>query len=300
MTIVKDHEVVFRNSETDNITCNITFKTLDSNRKVHHNYTAMYVCELKRWIEVYNKKILPNLKLKNSDKFKQTKDWIDKWAGITDSLIPENTTIPPYKFSERYFVNLNDCLLEADNLLTYNQALFLLLGFNTHYLDYEPLKNMPTLNGVEPSGSDALFEKILWSTKPNKALKISAFVINEKITSKNLEKLAIKHGFFTNHNNYLENRVIDKGVATKLYKALKDANLITGEFSDLWQWEAKRNQLKYLAKQLKITLKLLSDICHVELASYIQDPKPDSNINAIDDPARRGQIVIDNFIKKIA
>ena len=171
-------------------------------------------------------------------------------------------------FTKQHFVKQNYKLLEPNKLLTYNEALFLLLGLNAIALGKE-IKDFPVLDGDIPNEP---IERVFCETPQNQALKTSAFFKDGKITSENLVKLAEENGFI---RMPLKNRNIPHDMAEKLYNALLDNGFITGEFNDLWQWIKPRNQLSHLAKTLRINRILIKN-CHKELSHYIQDPKPDT------------------------
>ena len=103
------------------------------------------------------------------------------------------------------------------------------------------------------------------------------------------EKWSLKKGFIT--------RTFDEKLAKQLYKPLKDAKAIDGEFHEKWKWNLNRNELSYLATKLR-QKRILTDNCHVQLSNYIQDPslaeKPLKNIKA---PANTS--VIDNLVEQI-
>ena len=109
------------------------------------------------------------------------------------------------------------------------------------------------------------------------------------IPSQDFKKWALKKGFIT--------RVFDEKLAKQLYKPLKDAKAIDGEFNEKWKWNLNRNELSYLAKKLR-QKRILGDNCHVQLANLIKDPslakKPLKNIKA---PANTS--VIDNLVEQI-
>ncbi len=109
------------------------------------------------------------------------------------------------------------------------------------------------------------------------------------IPSQDFKKWALKKGFIT--------RIFDEKLAKQLYKPLKDAKAIDGEFNEKWKWNLNRNELSYLAKKLR-QKRILGDNCHVQLANLIKDPslakKPLKNIKA---PANTS--IIDNLVEQI-
>jgi len=272
------------------------FEFVDDNRKVDIKTTGALICKIKYWLDF-------SPKTKNE----KLKAYKVKWNDyLKFHLIPDG--INPQIDAGQYFVKLNYKLLEPNKLLDYNVALFLLLGLNAWSLGRR-IKDFPVLDGDEPAG---FFELEFWKTPQNEALRVSAFVVGRKITSENLKTLAEANGFFREAAP-ANNLKVEKGFITDieeskdkqernipidklkiLYTALEKDGFITGEFDDLWQWVSHRNQLAYLAKKLK-QIRILGDDCHVELAHYIQDPKPEStkplsyitkqpaNTSAIDD-----------------
>jgi len=207
------------------ITCEVIFRTLNSDRRVHYNTTGLIICEIKRWIKIYTKDVPPDTEkttyLPNS---KKAKEYIDKWIHWKSKLIPENSAIHEIgftaDFTKQHFVKLNDKLLEPNKLLTYNQALFLLLGLNAIELG-KGIKDFPVLDGDKPNEP---IEGFFWETLQNQALKSSAFVVNGKITSENLLKLAKDNGFFiepkTTHKSTTKKDKNVKEVETALLEYL--------------------------------------------------------------------------------
>jgi hypothetical protein len=196
MTIKKDWKFERRNIETKEITCEVLFRIVDDNRKVSVETTGLIICEIKKWIQGYNEKIIPNLDKDNKKCYQTTKDFVNKWEYRLSGLIAENQPITGHSFSEQYYVKQNYKLLEPNQLLTYNQALFLLLGLNAIELDHS-LRDFPVLDGARPSGDFNTFNFIFWDTPQNQALKTTAYINNGKITSEDLLKIATVHGFFT-------------------------------------------------------------------------------------------------------
>jgi len=249
---------------TNEVLDKIYFKVIDDNRKVNVSITVLLIREINRWIKIYREKTIPNileptnppLEKEKNKKYRDTIAWVEKWEHWKDALIPENRGViggTDLEVDRFHFVKLNDALLDPNKLLTYNQALFLLLGLNAIALDNE-LADFPeytTFTGKRPFGRDSQFDSIFWDTPQNQALKTSAFVVDGKITSENLEKLADANDFFVKPDERIQNRNIDESTMRKLHKLLIESGFIDGKFNEIWQWKADRNQLTYLAKKLK-------------------------------------------------
>ena len=295
---------------TNEVLDKIYFRVIDDNRKVNVGTTALLIYEIKKWLKSYKEKIIPNileptnpsLEKEKNKIYRDTIAWVEKWEHWKEVLIPENRGViggVDLEVDRFHFVKLNDKLLDPNKSLTYSQALFLLLGLNAIALDNE-LADFPeyaTFTGTMPTGRYSKFDFIFWNTPQNQALRTSAFVDGGKITSENLLKLADKYDFFTKQDERLQNRNIAKKVAEKLHRLLKEANYITGKFNEIWQWEANRNQLSYLAKQLS-QKRILKGECHKELANYIQDPsKAKRPLGNIKNPANTE--TIDSIIKQL-
>lgn len=298
-TINQKNEKILTNG-TGKITCEVPFKVVDDSRKVDIYTTVKLICEIKHWIKVLSE-TTPKRNKKGFLNNELARLPINKWEHWLGYLIPENRALSEIDFTadfkKQHFVKLNYKLLEDNNLLSYNQALFLLLGLNAIELD-DNITDFPVLNGTRPSKP---IESYFWYTDQNQALKHSAFVVDGKITSENLVILATKeNNFFTKYNNYLASRTIDEATMKKLNKLLKDNNFITGEFNELWQWKADRGQLAYLARCLEIK-KILPKNCHKELANYIQDSsKAKKQLKDVEDPKSQQNInPIDSIIKQL-
>jgi len=154
------------------------FEYVDDNRKVDINTTGAFICKIKKWLNFFSK-----------NKSKYLQDWNNyfKYHLIADG-------INPHIDEGQYYVKQNYQLLKPNRILTYNQALFLLLGLNAHELG-RAIKDFPVLNGDEPIAKP--FELEFWRTKQNQELKQSSFIVDGKITSENLKELADDNGFFT-------------------------------------------------------------------------------------------------------
>ena len=153
------------------------FEYVDDNRKVDINTTGAFICKIKKWLNFFSK-----------NKSKYLQDWNNyfKYHLIADG-------INPHIDEGQYYVKQNYQLLKSNKTLTYNQALFLLLGLNAHELE-RGIKDFPVLDGDEPIAKP--FELEFWRTKQNQELKQSSFIVDGKITSENLKELADDNGFF--------------------------------------------------------------------------------------------------------
>ncbi len=160
--------------------CEHLFEYIDNDRKVDINTTGELICKIKRWLNFFSK-----------NKSKYLQDWNNY---LNFYLIADG--INPHIDKGQYYVKKNYKLLEDNKLLTYNEALFLLLGLNAHELGRKII-DFPVLDGDEPIAKP--FEMEFWRTPQNQALRASAFVVDGKITSKNLKLLADADadGFFT-------------------------------------------------------------------------------------------------------
>jgi len=197
MIIEKDWTYKRRNVETKEITCEVFFRIVDDNRKVDIYTTAGLICEIKRWIKILSK----TTPKRNKNGFLNNEPArlpINKWEHWLGYLIPENRALSEIDFTadftKQHFVKLNYKLLEDGKLLSYNQALFLLLGLNAIELD-DNIIDFPVLNGARPNNP---IESYFWNTPQNQTLKQSAYFRSDgKITSKKLKELAKENNFFT-------------------------------------------------------------------------------------------------------
>jgi hypothetical protein len=194
MTIEKD--VLFTSTnKAGEITCELKFKTLDDRRRVNPYITFAIFRTIKNWIKVWSKTTPKRNKngLFNNEPARLP---INKWEHWLSYLIPENRALAEINFTadftKQHFVKLNYQLLKPNKSLTYNQALFLLLGLNAIELD-DNIIDFPVLNGVKPSNP---IESYFWDTPQNQELKQSSFIVDGKITSENLKELADDNGFF--------------------------------------------------------------------------------------------------------
>ena len=167
------------------------FEYVDDNRKVDINTTGAFICKIKKWLNFFSK-----------NKSKYLQDWNNyfKYHLIADG-------INPHIDEGQYYVKQNYQLLKPNRILTYNQALFLLLGLNAHELG-RAIKDFPVLNGDEPIAKP--FELEFWRTKQNQELKQSSFIVDGKITSEELLMLAKDNHFFRVKNKELNKKTIEK------------------------------------------------------------------------------------------
>jgi|SaaInlV_120m_DNA_4_1040238.scaffolds.fasta_scaffold09963_2 hypothetical protein len=300
MIIKKDWSLELTNQKT-NIICKVLFRVIDHSRKVNIETTAALICEIKETIGLYSKNVPPDTK--DRQKFQNqeyAKQYLNKWEYWLAFLIPENRVADGH-YTEQQAVELNHELLNPNKLLTYNQALFLLLGLNAVELGTNII-NFPILDGEIPSIPREHIEYYFWSTRQNQELKTSAYVKNGKITSEDLIKLAEEHSFFIQEDSRIAKRHIDKNVSKKIYNVLINHDYITGDYDDMWAWNKSiaRNKLSYFARRLKQKY-ILGDQCHKELSNYIPDPNPSTkkplkNITEISPKAIK---IIDSIVDEI-
>lgn len=297
MIVEKDWYFKLICKKTKKITCKVFFRIVDTKRKVNINTTGLLLCEIKRWVSIYEEKIVPNLE-KDSEEYKDAKNKYLFWKIYKDYLIPENRSLNNHDFSEQYFVKLNNKLLRSNKLLSYNQALFLLLGLDATELDRN-FKNFPTLIGTEPNNP---FYRIFWNTEQNQELKTSVYIKNGKITSEDLTKLAEEHSFFIQKDSRIAKRHLDKNISRKIYNILISHKYITGDYDDMWIWNkgVERNKLAYFAKRLK-QKHILGNNCHKELSNYIPDPKPNTKqpLKNRSNISHKAMKIIDSIVDEI-
>jgi hypothetical protein len=305
MIIKKDWHLRLANKRTNKI-CKVLIRVIDDSRKVNIETTGSLICEIKDWIKVYSKKVPSDTQeQQHFQNQKYAKQYLNKWEYWLYFLIPENRATTEDELSNDYtkqqIVQLNYKLLDPNKLLTYNQALFLLLGLNAVELGNN-ITNFPSLDGEMPRIPRNPIEYYFWSTKQNQELKTSAYVKNGKITSKDLIKLAEEHSFFIQEDSRIAKRHIDKNVSKKIYNVLISHDYITGDYDDMWTWSKSiaRNKLSYFARRLKQKY-ILGDQCHKELSNYIPDPNPSTkkplkNITEISPKAIK---IIDSIVDEI-
>tara|TARA_Y100000294_G_scaffold4643_1_gene4709 strand:- start:462 stop:1091 length:630 start_codon:yes stop_codon:yes gene_type:complete len=203
-------------------------------------------------------------------------------------------------------VRINMSFLDIHDKITFNQALLLLNGLppNIDKLEDEELTRI-----YKPSQKKAKFIRQLREDNNTDIANIElkryqdlikmynilvaaygdASPTEPTIPSQDFKKWALKKGFIT--------RIFDEKLAKQLYKPLKDAKAIDGEFHEKWKWNLNRNELSYLATKLKHK-RILGANCHKELANLIQDPsfanKQLKNVAGTKKP-----FVIDNLVEQI-
>ena len=219
--------------------------------------------------------------------------WLDEndYGHNWEILIPENS---------KYSVETCNSLLEADKLLTFNDALFLLLGLNIAALTLPPFARIDLINHEQSSQYNTGLENIFLNTFEFDTLRNSAYLTNGRINGLNLVKMAEKNGFFTKQDERLNKRTLNEDVAIKLHKLLTNANCISGGFKHMWTWHRERNQLSYLATRLK-QKRVLGNNCHQELSYYIKDPSPHTKkpLADVEDPSDKSKIDINTIVEQL-
>jgi hypothetical protein len=305
MIIKKDWYLRLTNKRTNKI-CKVLIRVIDDSRKVNIETTGSLICEIKDWIKVYSKKIPSDTQEQQHFQNQEyAKKYLNKWEYWLYFLIPENRATTEDELSNDYtkqqIVQLNYKLLDSNKLLTYNQALFLLLGLNAVELGNN-ITNFPSLDGEMPRITRNPIEYYFWSTKQNQELKTSAYVQNGKITSEDLEKLANEYNFFIQKDNRIIKRHLDEKISKKIYDVLTDHYFITGDYDNMWIWNKStgRNKLSYFAKRLKQE-RILGNNCHIELSNYILDPSPDTKkpLRNLADISTNSQNLINDIVNKI-
>jgi len=175
----------------------LRFHKVDVNRVVDKSITGFVIYDIDRWIKSYNEKILPNFSYINEDapKNKALKAYIRSLEHNRGALIPENIS----SMAVESYIKRNYSLLKPNKVLTYNQALFTILGLNIVELDYS-LRELPVLNGARPEGSNKILENAFWGTPQNFELKSCAYFDNGLITSEDLIKFATEDNDFFSDN----------------------------------------------------------------------------------------------------
>ena len=203
-------------------------------------------------------------------------------------------------------VQINMSFLDIHDKITFNQALLLLNGLAPTIDKFE---DEELTRVYKPSQQKTKFIRQLREDNNTDLANIELKQYQESIKmynildaaysdsshteptipSQDFKKWALKKGFIT--------RVFDEKLAKQLYKPLKAAKAIDGEFHEKWKWNLNRNELSYLAKKLKHK-RILGANCHKELSNYIQDPslaaKPLTKVEGTKKPS-----VIDNLVEQI-
>ena len=219
--------------------------------------------------------------------------WLDEngYGDNWEVLIPENS---------KYSVETCNSLLEADKLLMFNDALFLLLGLNIAALTLPLFAKIDLINHEQSSQHNTGLENIFINTFEFDTLRNSAYLINGRINGFSLVQMAEKNGLFAKRDERLNKRTLNEDMAIKLHELLTNAKCISGGFNQIWAWHFTRNQLSYLAKSLKRKI-LLGNNCHQELSNYIQDPHPRTKkpLRNIEDPSDKSKTAIDNIVTRL-
>jgi len=219
--------------------------------------------------------------------------WLDEngYGDNWEVLIPENS---------KYSVETCNSLLEADKLLTFNDALFLLLGLNISALTLTPFARIDLIKHEQSSQHNTGLNNIFLKTSEFNALQNSAYLINGRINGLNLVTMAEKNGFFTKQDKRLNKRTLNEDVAIKLHKLLTNAKCISGGFKHMWTWHRERNQLSYLATRLK-QKRVLRNNCHQELSYYIKDPSPLTKkpLADVEDPSDKRKTDINTIVEQL-
>jgi len=241
----------------------VHFDYIDDNRIVDYQRTAFVAFSIEIWFD------------KNEYSFRR------------GFMIPENS---------KYAMEHCETLLTDDITLSFNEALFLLLGLDVLTLALPQFSNMDLINYKKSLDSSNMIEDIFINTSEFNEL-IRSNLTNNRIKSKELVSLGENYGFFKKYTNFLEKRTANNKIMKELHELLLDFDYITGEFNDLWRWINKRNQLSYLAKQLK-HMRVFNDNCHQQIQHYIKDPsKAKRPLKNIKDPVNTK--TIDNIIAKL-
>jgi hypothetical protein len=189
-------------------------------------------------------------------------------------------------------------LLDEDGL-NYNEALFVLLGFDTNLLNslqHPSFYNFTMLGFNRMQADNSYIENWLFDHS-NEVQKLGREVQfqHKVIDTKKLIKWAKTKSLLID----LGKRVLSDGMGKLLYMELINNHLIDGdiEFKKLWQWLGQKNQKTYLARQLRI-YGLLNEKCHIELEAYIEISGTKSQSD-IQDPAARNKVVIDDVVKTL-
>jgi hypothetical protein len=219
--------------------------------------------------------------------------WLDEngYGDNWEVLIPENS---------KYSVETCNSLLEADKLLMFNDALFLLLGLNIAALTLPPFARIDLINHEQSSAQSNGVKEIFINTFEFDTLRNSAYLTNGRINGLNLVTMAEKNGFFTKQDERLNKRTLNYDVAIKLHELLTNANCISGGFKHMWTWHRERNQLSYLATRLK-QKRVLGNNCHQELSNYIKDPSSHTKkpLADVEDPSDKSKIAINTIVEQL-
>jgi hypothetical protein len=153
----------------------VVFDTLSDFRLVDPIYTTIVVLLINKWMD-------SNLNY--------------EYEFNVNHLIPENIIEGDRneKYSN-YYVDNSYELLKPNLNLNFNEALFILLGLDTYRLALPPFHNIK-LEEYQPTSDGLSLGSRFFITKQYKELRRSEYLNNEKISSKNLIRLAKKFKFF--------------------------------------------------------------------------------------------------------
>jgi hypothetical protein len=217
-----------KNKSTSEVIDQIKSPNISPSRRVPIIKTHDVVLDIKMIIRESTQSPLNNLQGEKQDDIQR---YNEIWESRLHGIIWEN-------INQKNTINLKmkhpDQLLNPGKIITYDQALFLLLGLNPYIfalspenwyaftmLDYSPLKKIhddkdlfhgvlnPYISHIPnwESHNQMIYfhnginfcnsvEKYLFSTCENQALKESAFMQNGKIKSENLSELGDRYNFF--------------------------------------------------------------------------------------------------------
>jgi hypothetical protein len=198
-----------------------------------------------------------------------------------------------------------------DENLTHFQALYILLGWqvNVERLSNQEIKNYniyqnlqrlyltkydPDQKHIQSSVNVKVMDILLGSEASDK-LNLKFDDEDRSIKKDEFLAWAVDKGFLIKQGA----RVLDDNIAKQLHTLLTDNGFITDSFNNKWQWRGQRNQLAYLAKQLK-QKRLLNDNCHSELLMYIVETNESNRpLKNAPDPAIKSQEPINNIINEL-
>lgn len=172
MPIRKDVSILIDNELISGV---VVFDTLSDFRLVDPVYTTIIVLLINKWMD-------SNLNY--------------EYEFNVNHLIPENIIEGDRneKYSN-YYVDNSYELLKPNLNLNFNEALFILLGLDTYRLALPPFHNIK-LEEYQPTSDRLSLGSRFFITKQYKELRRSEYLNNEKISSKNLIRLAKKFKFF--------------------------------------------------------------------------------------------------------
>ena len=184
MSINKDIKISINRERINGF---VAFDTLDDYRLVSPEYTAAVIILLDNYLQ----------------------DNQDRHFDL-NLLIPENIVAISDKLKySQYLVHQNYLLLKPDKLLSYNEALFLLLGLNTEALNQSFLDGFTLFKNTPSKDS---FEYSFYLTLQNEELSKSMFLRSDgSITSNDLHILANNSNFFVTQDERINKRRLDKG-----------------------------------------------------------------------------------------